>query len=352
MFVDFYENIPLLSILVSALTTLVAISFLQTFARNFDLLDIPDARKTHHGSVPLVGGIAMYIGLIVGISLTSNNLSELNYFIIASGIILILGVLDDFYNASVLLRIIIQILVAIFIIIAGDINIESFGSLFGGGGIFLHNWSYFLSVIAIITAMNALNMVDGIHGLAGISSLITFLAILYVSMDTLSQEIIFFLFLMSSVLPVFLIYNLCLGVPSSKRIFMGDAGSMFIGLTIVWALIKLSQGDDRAFAPVTALWLFCLPLLEIFTAIFRRFSSGNSPFKPDLFHSHHLLKLLGLGEKTILLALSAFSFLMAIIGVLGEVYEIDEWKMFVSFLLVFLIHFFVCVTISKNSQLR
>jgi len=348
MVLDLYKSIPLLSILVSSLTTLVAIYFLRTFATNTGLIDTPNSRKPHDGSVPLIGGIAMYMGVIVGILLTSNNLNELNYFILASGIILIIGVLDDFRNISVLLRFAIQMLVAIFITTIAGVNIESFGNLFGSGDISLNKWSYFISAIAIITAMNALNMSDGIHGLAGVTSLITFLAILYLSIDSLSQEIILVLILISSVLPVFLINNICLGVPKYKRIFMGDGGSMFIGLTIVWALIELSQGEGRAFSPVTALWLFSLPLFEMFTAFFRRLITGDSPFKPDLFHSHHVLIHLGFGEKTTLLVLSIFSLLMAVIGILSELYGVDEWVMFVLFLLVFVIHvIFYGVTLKK-----
>ena len=202
--------------------------------------------------------------------------------------------------------------------------------------------------MAIITGINALNMSDGIHGLAGGSSLITFLAILYLSIDSLSQEIILVLILISSVLPVFLINNICLGVPKYKRIFMGDAGSMFIGLTIALLLIDLSQGEGRAFAPVTALWLFAVPLIEISVVILRRIISGKSPFKPDLYHSHHLLIGLGVGKKSTLLILTLFSLLMAVIGILGELYGVDEWVMFVGFLLIFGIYFFSCRMILKK----
>ena len=121
---------------------------------------------------------------------------------------------------------------------------------------------------------------------------------------------------------------------------MGDAGSMFIGLTIAWLLIDLSQGENRIFAPVTALWLFAVPLIEMSSAILRRLTSGKSPFMPDLYHFHHLLIRLGVGEKTTLLIMILFSLLMAVMGILGELYGIAEWVMFVGFLLIFGIHIF------------
>ena len=339
-----------LSILTSIISTYVAICVLRPLAFKINLLDIPNGRKNHVGHVPLIGGIAMYIGVVVSLLITSNELSKFYYFIMATGIILILGILDDFRNATVSLRLLIQALVAIFIVAVVDINIESFGNLFGSGEIFLNEWSYLVSVIAIVAAINAINMSDGIHGLAGITSLITFSAIFYLSIDSASQETVLIASLFCLVIPVFLVFNMCFGIDKSKRIFMGDAGSMLLGLVIVWALISLSQGvEERSFAPVTALWLFAFPLIEMVTAIIRRLALGKSPFKPDLSHSHHLLIRLGFDEKITLLFLTLFSLLMAVIGVLSELYGVDEWVMFFLFLLVFVLHiFFYGVAIKKG----
>lgn len=341
-------NIPLLPILIALITTFVAISLLRPFAISIDLVDKPNSRKTHTGSVPLIGGIVMYIGIVVSVLTTSNDLNQLNYLLLSTLIIVIIGVLDDHRNISVSLRLLFQMLVALIIVTVGDTSIESFGKLFGSSEIILNKWTYFVSVMAIITGINALNMLDGIHGLAGGSSLITFLAILYLSIDSVSQETILIVFLFCSVLPVFLINNICLGIPKSKRIFMGDAGSMLIGLVIAWLLVNLSQGENRAFRPVTTLWLFAMPLIEMVATILRRLTSGRSPFKPDLFHSHHILIRLGIGEKSTLLILILFSLLMAVIGIIGELYGVDEWVMFVGFLLIFGIYIFSCRMILKN----
>ena len=198
--------------------------------------------------------------------------------------------------------------------------------------------------------MNSVNMTDGIHGLAGGSSLITFLAIVFLAKDSVSQESLLISLLFCAVLPVFLIHNLCLGVSKSNRVFMGDAGSLFIGLAIAWLLIDLSQGTNRAFAPVTALWLFALPLIEMVSAILRRLTSGKSPFKPDLGHTHHLFLRLGIGEKNTLLFMLLASLLMAIIGILGELYGVAGRVMFFGFLLVFGIYFVSYGMVLRNIQ--
>ncbi len=340
-------NTLLISLSISLFTTLFVIFLLRPFAISIGLVDRPNHRKTHKGSVPLIGGLAMYAGVVISILLSSYDLNQYNYYLMASLIVVMTGVLDDHQNISVGLRFILQGLVALIIVSAGGVVIESLGNYLGIGEITLNEWSYFITVIAIVAAMNAVNMADGIHGLAGGNSLITFLAIIYLSirykynLDVISYEDVFIALLFCAVLPIFLMHNLCLGLSESRRIFMGDSGSMLIGLTIVWLLIDQSQGEGRAFAPVIALWLFAVPLIEMSTAILRRIVSGKSPFKPDTLHTHHLLLRFGIRENNTLLLMLIISLFTAVIGILGEIYDVAEWLMFVGFMLVFLIYIIV-----------
>ena len=330
-------NTLFLLILIASLTTLVVIVLLRPFAISINLLDQPSSRKLHSGSVPLIGGIAMFFGIVISILVFSND-HQLDIFILASLILVVIGVLDDHNNISVSIRLFFQALVSLIVVSVGDIHIITFGSLFGNGEIFLNEWSYFISVIAIIAGINAVNMADGIHGLAGGNSLITFLAILFISIGNLSQQDLLILILFCSVLPVFLIHNLCLGISESKRIFMGDAGSMLIGMSIVWVLIDLSQGEFKVFNPVIALWLFAIPLFDMVSVFIRRIASGISPFKADVFHMHHLLLHKGMKESNVLLTILAFSLIMSVIGILGVQYEVTEWVMFSGFLTIFFIY--------------
>ena len=346
-------NIPILPILIASITTFVAINLLRPFAISINLVDKPNNRKLHAGSVPIIGGIAMFLGVVVSILAAQVDLNQFNYFLLSSLIIVIVGVLDDHHNISVSLRIIFQVLVAIIIATAGGVSIESFGNLLGYGDIILNVWAYFFTVIAIVAGMNSVNMTDGIHGLAGGNSLITFLAIVFLSIGEVNEYGVFhesmvIALLFCSVLPVFLINNLGLGVSKSKRVFMGDAGSLFVGLAIVWLLIDLSQGENRVFAPVTALWLFAMPLIEMVAAILRRLTSGKSPFKPDLSHSHHILIRIGISEKYTLQLILLASLLMAVIGVIGELYGVAERAMFFGFLLVFGIYIFSYSVVLRN----
>ena len=330
--------IQLLPIFIASLTTFVTIHLLRPFAISIDLVDRPSDRKFHSGTIPLIGGIAMFFAIVISILVSPHNLNEFKYFLLASLILIVIGVLDDHRNISVSSRLFFQVLVALIIVSLGAINITSFGSLFGNGEILLNDWSNFISVIAIIAGINAVNMADGIHGLAGGNSLITFSAILFLSIGSIPHQVLWIALLFCSVLPVFLIHNLCLGMHKSKRIFMGDAGSMFIGMSIAWLLIDLSQGELQVFNPVTALWLFAAPLIDMASSFFRRLISGNSPFKADLFHMHHILLQLGIKERNVLLIIISFSLLMAVVGILGERYEAAEWAMFSGFLIVFVVY--------------
>jgi UDP-GlcNAc:undecaprenyl-phosphate/decaprenyl-phosphate GlcNAc-1-phosphate transferase len=343
-------DIPFSSLLIASITSYIAIVILRPFAISINLLDIPNNRKPHDGKVPLIGGIAIFIGIVVSILSSSNDLNQYNIFLLTSLILIMIGVLDDHQNISIQLRLIFQLLVSMIIVTTAGISIESLGNLLGNGEIFLNNWSYFISIIVIIAAINAVNMADGIHGLAGGSSLITFSSIIFLSFTKVSYESIEIAFLFCAVLPIFLIQNLCIGMSKSNRIFMGDAGSMFIGMSIAWILIDLTQGEGQVFSPVTALWLFGLPIIEMATTIFRRLSYGKSPFKSDLFHSHHLLIRIGIDKKNTLLLMLLASLLFSLIGILGEKYGVTERVMFFAFILLLVIYIILHSMVLKKIQ--
>jgi UDP-GlcNAc:undecaprenyl-phosphate GlcNAc-1-phosphate transferase len=342
--------ISLLSIFVAILTTFIAISLLRPFAINIQLTDSPNSRKKHEGRIPLIGGLAMFIGFLVSIFTTSIDLNQIKYFFLASFIVVIIGALDDHQDISVKSRLFFQIVAAMIVAAVAGINIESLGYLLAREEILLNSWSIFFTIVAIIGAINAVNMTDGINGLAGLNCLITFLAIIYFSILGGNQESLTIAILMSAVIPPFLIENLCIGRPKEKRIFMGDAGSMFLGLGVAWLLIALSQGESKAFSPVIALWLFAVPLIDTISTVLRRILNGKSPFKPDMSHIHHILISMGFSSKFVLIIILILNLAMAIMGIIGELIKVDEWKMFFSFLLIFIVYFVVTNYLISNQK--
>tara|TARA_B100000787_G_C16199087_1_gene303412 strand:- start:1240 stop:2280 length:1041 start_codon:yes stop_codon:yes gene_type:complete len=341
-------NIPFTLLFVAAISTIIAISILRPFAISINLTDTPGARKKHQGVVPLIGGLAMFIGFLVSVLSSTIDLNQIKYFILASFIVVIVGVLDDHRDMSVGFRFLFQTTAALIVVTVGGVSVESLGNLLSRNEIYLNSWSIFFTITAIIFAMNAVNMSDGIHGLAGSNSLITLIALSYLAYLSTNFQSLTIALLMCAVIPPFLFDNLCIGRSESKRIFMGDAGSMFLGLGIVWLLIDLSQGEYRAFSPVIALWLFALPLIDTTSTILRRLIIRKSPFKPDLNHLHHNLSRMGLSNTFVLIVITTLSLSMTLIGVFGAKNDIADWKMFLGFIIIFIVYFFLSHLLIKK----
>lgn len=124
-----------------------------------------------------------------------------------------------------------------------------------------------------------------------------------------------------------------------RRVFMGDAGSMLIGFTVIWLLLLASQnGTKPPLRPVTALWLIAVPLMDMAAIMIRRVRRGDSPFKPDREHLHHIFQRLGLTPHQTLGVICFIACCYAGVGIYGEVANIPEYVMFVLFILCFIVY--------------
>jgi UDP-GlcNAc:undecaprenyl-phosphate GlcNAc-1-phosphate transferase len=122
---------------------------------------------------------------------------------------------------------------------------------------------------------------------------------------------------------------------------MGDAGSMFLGFVLAWFLIQLSQGEGRLMTPVTALWIFALPLFDTVSVMLRRLLLGRSPFIGDREHLHHLLQAAGFSQKQALGLMVVLALAASGIGLVGTFLGAAEHWMFAGFLVLFAVHFLV-----------
>ncbi|WP_051560203.1 UDP-N-acetylglucosamine--undecaprenyl-phosphate N-acetylglucosaminephosphotransferase [Marinobacterium jannaschii] len=329
-----WNSISLISylapVLLATIATLGAIKTLYPIAPKFGLVDTPDHRKLHSGSIPLTGGIALFIGLLTSLGYAGESV----FYLSCATLIVITGVLDDARDLSVKSRLFIQTSVALSMCLLGDYELSSLGSLIGTGNIELGWFAPAFTTIAVIAAINAFNMIDGIDDLAGSLALNTFLGmavLFWVSgmASPLQLAIIF-----SAGLIPYLLTNLTIG-PFKNKIFMGDAGSMLIGFTVIWLLIEGTQGTQQAFRPVTALWLIAIPLMDMAAIMFRRIKKGQSPFKPDRDHLHHIFMRAGCSPRQALGLISIFSIVLVGIGIAGEIYTVPEPVMLVAFLMIF-----------------
>jgi UDP-GlcNAc:undecaprenyl-phosphate GlcNAc-1-phosphate transferase len=324
------------------------ISFISLFifrkaAKKIGLVDKPNERKHHTGQIPLVGGISVFCTMMLVLFLNSELLLAPQLYAGCAFILVIIGVVDDRYDISFKLRLVIQALVSIVMIVLGERSLHNLGYLMGSDAIRIPEVaSYVLTVVAVIGAINAFNMVDGIDGLLGGLASVTFsgLGILFY-LHGIHNFATFCALLVIAMLPYIM---LNLGFPFGKRfkVFMGDAGSIFIGFTVIWLLIVASQGERAmAIRPVTALWLIALPLMDMVCIMIRRIRKGQSPFKPDREHLHHICQRVGLSSHMSLFVICAAASIMAAIGIWSELTKVSENIMFLAFLATFTFYFTV-----------
>ncbi len=121
---------------------------------------------------------------------------------------------------------------------------------------------------------------------------------------------------------------------------MGDAGSMLIGFTVIWLLLVSTQDTPSPLRPVTALWLITVPLMDMVAIMIRRIRRGDSPFKPDREHMHHIFQRIGLSSTQTLIAICTIASLYAAVGIVGEIYDIPEYVMLYGFIACFGIYLY------------
>ncbi|KOE00634.1 UDP-N-acetylglucosamine--undecaprenyl-phosphate N-acetylglucosaminephosphotransferase [Vibrio parahaemolyticus] len=319
----------------------VLLFVMRKVAKRVGLVDKPNARKLHQGVVPLVGGISIFSTILVGFLLFLPMNDNLSLYLSCSAVLIVLGVLDDYYDVSFKIRLIIQAGISLAMIYIGGHSLHDLGYLMGSETIALNEVTgAVITVIAVIGAINAFNMVDGIDGLLGGLASVTFTALGIVFAYNGNEYLATICLMIVTAMLPYIFLNL--GFPLGRRfkIFMGDAGSMFIGFTVVWMLIRGTQEPGAvAFKPVTALWLIALPLMDMATIMIRRIRKGQSPFQPDREHLHHICQRLGLSCHTTLTVICIVSSVFAFIGILSDLNNVSESVMFIAFMISFFAYF-------------
>ena len=323
----------------------LAIASLRPIAANIGLVDKPDARKRHLGHVPLIGGIAIYFTMLVGSQLFIQESQLLNLYLISCSFMVLIGALDDFYDISAKARLVAQLLIASILVMGAGHALNSMGNLFGLGEVNLGFFAIPVTLLAVATAINAFNMTDGIDGLVGVLGIVTFssLCVLFYWNDNSDLFIISAIFV--SALSAFLLFNLGGLRRIFGKIFMGDAGSMMIGLSVIWLLVLGTQAGDNSFRPVTALWIIAVPLMDMFAVMHRRVRKGKSPLSADRDHLHHIFMRFGFSSGQSLCLIGCISSFLAGIGLVGEWFAIPEVLMVFAFVSLFLIYDYLFIHI-------
>ena len=331
----YLQLVPLFTAFIVALILLVVMTPL---AHQFGLVDQPSTRKRHSGIVPLTGGVAIFMAVLVASVVTDVWMKNNPLFFTASAFIVLLGMLDDRFDLSAKGRLLCQFGVAAIMAWSAQNYITSLGNIFGLGEVVLDLGGYLFTLICVVGVINAFNMIDGIDGLAGGMSLVILLTLTGFLTYTGNVASIMEPLVIAAAIVPFLAFNLSWKGFRGNKIFMGDSGSMFVGLTIVWLLVDHTQGESAAFRPITAVWLVGLPLMDMAAIMYRRARKGQSVLKPDRQHLHNIFMRAGLSSRKSLIAILLLGSCYCIVGILGEVYQVPEAIMFWSFIGVLVIY--------------
>lgn len=303
----FYVKL-LLGFVISFLITFLSIPTIIKISRRKNLMDEPGMRSSHIRKIPNLGGIALFFSISVCASVFSYELFDIYKFLFASLVILLyVGVMDDIVVMRAYKKLIAQILVSSLIVLGSDVRIRS---LFGVFGIFEINYflSVIFSIITIIILINAFNLIDGIDGLAGSYSILCslFFGVSYYRLGDYNYPLVVFSGVIIAAVLAFLYYNL--SNYRSVKIFMGDTGSMILGFLLSFTAInfidifidKQLMGVPKYYlqsAPVIAVAILILPIIDTLNVIIIRLSQKRSPFDADKNHIHHKLLALGITHR-------------------------------------------------------
>lgn len=325
------------SVFASALFVLL----LKPVAPRVGLVDAPCVRKRHDGAIPLIGGLTIFLAIVLSALLSDQWAAKSGIWMLMLGFpILVIGMLDDRHNLSPRLRFLIEIACAVLAAVLFGICLDSLGALLPGQVLWLGWLAIPFTVIGMVGVINAFNMTDGVDGLAGGLAFLIFSALGFLA-ERVDSSVAFQLWTFSAAILGFLFFNSRFFGRAKAAIFMGDAGTLFIGFAIAWYLILLSQGPDAVMQPVTALWLFACPLLDTVSVMIRRIRRGQSPFSADREHLHHIFMLAGFGVNGTVLIILAFQLFFIVFGIAMMDLGTPEWISFATFLGVFVAYFWV-----------
>ena len=295
--------------------------WLEPAARRLDLMDYPKGRKDHERPTPVTGGLAMAIASILAYWAAPNLTPSIQAFCIAAVLLVAVGLWDDKHDLRWYWRVLAQVLAALVVIFWGGVRVEQLGPLFGLGQTSLGFLSVPFTVFAMVGIINAMNMIDGADGLAGMLGLAALAMLCAASVYAGNLMLAERVAVLCGALAGFLVWNLRFPWRPRARVFMGNAGSGFLGLVIAWVSFRLTQNDGHPVNPVLALWLLPIPVMDTLVLIVRRLQEGRSPFAAGRDHIHHMMQDAGFGPTRAAFWLTVFSLACGL--VVGQAMRLD-----------------------------
>lgn len=327
-----------LSFAVPLCITLFVLPKFAHIASALGLVDQPGRRKVHTSPRPLVGGLAMSLGVAVGcllfmpLTLIKGHAGgSMRGFYAGLVILVLIGFFDDFQEVNHRLKFLVQIVAAVMVVYFSRISLTTFGDLLHLGSIDFPSLGLPMTVLGMVGVINALNMIDGVDGLAGGVSLVAFATFALLSFVDGHTTILLLCLAVSGALVAFLTYNW-----HPSRLFMGDAGSLFLGFSVSFVAIVITQDAGSQVKPVAPLLVLAVPITDTLTVMTKRVMKGRSPFYADKTHLHHILLKFGFTKRQTAVIIIAMTAAFSLLAIVGTLLDVPEYDLF----LVFLIYFF------------
>lgn len=314
---------PYIICLIAFIISSVAMPSLIALANSNGVVALPGKRHIHTHPTPKFGGIAIALTVLLVSPFVFSIDRIVGSYMLSSALMLLLGVIDDVRGTNWKIKLIFSLSATGIIILGTGLWFENLGNLFGLGDVHLGLWGIPFTFFAVFGITNAINLIDGLNGLASGVSAIAFLSfavfasfsgnttVLYISLANLGATLGFFR------------YNY-----PKARIFMGDAGSMFLGYSLAFLSIILTQGksDIAAMVPVIVLGI---PMFDTVRVLVIRVKNRRHPFTADKTHLHHLMMRSGIPKRRVVKTIWLLSALMSVIAFV--LFQYESWLMLLLF---------------------
>ncbi len=312
-------------------------------------VDMPGGRKDHEEIVPPIGGLVVFPVFTVLALAAGMDLNAYWPLLTALALILMVGALDDYLDIKASFKFFIQFVAALLIVVKGGVVVESLGDFFGTGPLELGIAAIPFTVFCVMLLINAINMMDGLDGLAGgMGTIILFwMLVAEIFNDVTGKGTAIFLVLLIGALGGFLISNMRTPFNKRAKVFLGDSGSMALGLILAWFSIRLSQPPHHTLVPISVAWIVALPVIDAFGLFMIRIFSGRHPFSADRLHFHHRFIHAGVppGKATVIILVTGF--VLGLTGFLGTIWDAPEYLLTYAWIGLLGLHTFFTVKSEK-----
>jgi len=330
--------------LMALVISMLVIPLMMRLAPILGMLDQPARRKIHRIPIARVGGVGIVFGAVISSLLWIGAVPEVLAYLYGAIILFAFGLWDDVRDIGYLPKFIGQIVAVAVVVYYGDVYITRLP--FAGMDIVDGWFGRPFTVLVLVGVINALNTSDGLDGLAGGESLLSFMCLAYLAYVSGSVSVLAMSIAAAGGIVGFLRYN-----SHPARVFMGDNGSQFLGYTLGFLAVLLTQKENTAMSPLVGLFIIGLPIIDLFYVIAQRNKMGISWFRPTRGHIHHRLLDMGFHHYESVVIIYSLQSLIVLFAVMYH-YESDLLLLLVYLTGAALIYLFLNLAVRYKWSVR